>query len=50
MGPLRLAVGRGKAESGHFLGVADEEEAGGEDGVVPGFAFEGRDFGEFGKP
>ena len=45
-----LAAGRGKAEGGHFLGVADEEEAGGEDWVVPGFAFEGGDFGEFGEP
>ena len=28
-----LAIGSGKAERGHFLGVADEEETGGDHGV-----------------
>ena len=46
----RSEAGRGKAEGGHFPAVADEEEARSEDGVVPGFAFESGDFGEFGEP
>ena len=46
----QLAAGRGKAEGGHFLGVANEEEAGGEDRVVPSFAFEGGYFREFCEP
>ena len=44
-----LPIGSGKAEGGHFLGIADEHEAGGDNGVVPGLALEGGHLGELGE-
>jgi hypothetical protein len=44
------AAGGGKAKGSHFLSVANEEEFGNEDRVVPRFAFESGHLGELGEP